>query len=63
MSQQSHPRQSVLRPLLWCALVLGAVGNVVASAAAASLVVHGVIGTVTAAALIGLVVAWTRDRA
>jgi hypothetical protein len=52
-----------LRAFLWCVLVLGAVGNMVASAADASVTVLVVLGAVTAAALAGLVYLWAKARA
>jgi hypothetical protein len=58
----STTSSSVLRPLLWSLLVLGAVGNAVASAAAASITVHLAVGLVTALALTALVVDWVRNR-
>jgi hypothetical protein len=75
MSQQSHPlnpspeapagtsRSDLLRTVLWAVLVVGAVGNMIASAAAASLLVHLALGAVSALALAGLVAQWTRTRA
>ncbi|AWB91521.1 hypothetical protein [Aeromicrobium chenweiae] len=65
MNERSHPVSpagSHLRTFLWVVLVLGAVANIIASAAAASLTVQITIGVVTAVALAGLVALWTRDR-
>lgn len=62
-SLSGRPARPVLRSLLWALLVLGAVGNMVASAASAGMGAHLVLGAVTAAAATGLLVEWSRSRA
>lgn len=53
----------LLRPVLWSLLVLGAVGNMVASTASAGLTAHLVFGAITAASAAGLLTIWMRTRA
>lgn len=62
MNQQIRPTSSPWNTILWSVLVLGAVGNMVASAAAASITAHLVLGGVTAAAAAGLLALWLKAR-
>lgn len=62
MNEQIRPTSSPWNAILWSLLVLGTVGNMVASAAAAGIAAHLVLGAVTAAAAAGLITLWLRAR-
>lgn len=63
MNEQIRSTSPLTNTILWSLLVLGAVGNMVASAAGAGIVAHLVLGGVTALAAAGLVTLWLRARA
>lgn len=63
MNEQIRSTSPLTNTLLWSLLVLGAVGNTVASAAGAGIVAHLALGGVTALAATGLIVLWLRARA
>lgn len=63
MNEQIRSTSPLTTTLLWSLLVLGAVGNTVASAAGASIMAHLVLGGVTALAATALIVLWLRARA
>lgn len=55
MNEQIRPTSSPWPTVLWPLLVLGAVGNTVASAAGADLTFHLLLGAITAGSATGLV--------
>lgn len=62
MTEQIRPTSSPWTAVLWSLLVLGAVGNMIASAAAASITAHLVLGAVTTASAAGLIALWLKAR-
>ncbi|AGZ42255.1 hypothetical protein [Actinoplanes friuliensis] len=58
MTEQNTP--SPRRTAVWALLILCAVGNVIVSLRGASLVVHLVLGIVTVACIVALVVPYVR---
>lgn len=62
MNEQIRPTSSPWTAILWSLLVLGAVGNMVASAANAGITAHLVLGGVTAVAAAGLIALWLKAR-